>query len=208
MPAVIVTPPEEVYERFNTLKDNEIEEIACNDAYGVVIYISSDFGVPEIVVEMDDEPIYGESYIDADESKIEPGVWCEDTARRLYNTCLTSMVLDLLDGDYSSVRDDETSDYRNIDHEIDDREFELQDCAETFVYTATKDSVVHLSMKEEEEMVEDIKEKLLEYIARKYKIDIWRPMYLQDENGEEFLEEYPYTHLIFDEKDVDKIFDK
>lgn len=205
MPAVIITDPTGVYERFNDLKENEAEEIAYNNAYGVSIYIQSDFGVPEIVVEMDNEPIYSESYIDADESKVGPGAWCEDTASRIYDTCLTSMVLDLLDGDFSSVEDSGASDFRDIESEMEDREFELQDAVETLVYTATKDSTFSMTREQEEAMVEDVQEKVLEYIARKYKIDIWRPMYLVDDNGEEFLEEYPYTHLIFDEKDVDKV---
>lgn len=45
---------------------------------------------------------------------------------------------------------------------------------------------------------DDIKEHMLEYIARKHNLPIYRPMYLEDEDGKDFYSEYPYEQMIFD----------
>lgn len=198
---VISCPPGDVYELYCDIKDaNEMLELARNDAYGVVIYIGQTYNAPEFIVEIDEEPVYSENYCDC-EDDIEVAVWCREMAMKLYDTCLSAYVLDLLDGDISLEDEEE----RNIDTEIEDREFELDDTFDTVLYMALRDSGVSLSLDDEEKIKDDLKEKCLEYLARKYKIPIWRPMYLVGEDGEEFIEEYPYEHMIFDEKDVNKI---
>ena len=45
---------------------------------------------------------------------------------------------------------------------------------------------------------DDIKEHVLEYIARKHRLPIYRPMYLEGEDGKDFYSEYPYEEMIFD----------
>lgn len=211
MPAIISTPPNMVFELYQALERNgDREEIARNDAYSVVIFISREFDSPEFVVELDNDPIYSES-INDDEREIPPEVWCEERATKLFTLCLSYTVFELLedgpsygDEEYEPVysNDDETSELEDMMY---DREEELDDHLEGLLDIVTRYSGRCLSSKEERNIIDDSKDKLLEYLARKYQINIWRPMYLRDENGEVFMEEYPYGHLIFDEK-VDDIF--
>ena len=56
-----------------------------------------------------------------------------------------------------------------------------------------------------DDIVEDVKEHTLEYIARKHSIPIYRPMYLEGEDGEDFYSEYPYEEMIFE--DCNPIYD-
>ena len=51
------------------------------------------------------------------------------------------------------------------------------------------------------EVLDDLKDHFLEYMYRKHGFDIYRPMVLEDEDGTEFFEEYPYEHMVFDDED-------
>ena len=126
-------------------------ELARNDAYGVVIYIGQTYNVPEFIVEIDEEPVYSENYCDC-EDDIEVAVWCREMAMKLYDTCLSAYVLDLLDGDISF----EDAEERNIDTEIEDREFELDDTFDTVLYMALRDSGVSLSLDDEEKIKDEL----------------------------------------------------
>ena len=55
------------------------------------------------------------------------------------------------------------------------------------------------------DIVEDVKEHTLEYIARKHGMPIYRPMYLEGEDGTDFYSEYPYEEMIFE--DCNPIYD-
>ena len=50
-----------------------------------------------------------------------------------------------------------------------------------------------------EEIADDVKEHTLEYIARRHGLPIYRPMYLEDEDGKDFYSEYPYEEMIFED---------
>ena len=83
--------------------------------------------------------------------------------------------------------------------EMDSREYELSDAVENFIETA-------LNFEESEVLddviIEDCKEHFLKYLASKHGITgIYRPMILEDEDGEDFFTEYPYECLVFDEED-------
>ena len=56
-------------------------------------------------------------------------------------------------------------------------------------------------MVEHSEVYDDLKEHFLEYMARKWGLVIHRPMFLEDENGEEFYEDYPYDCIEFEDED-------
>ena len=48
---------------------------------------------------------------------------------------------------------------------------------------------------------EDCLDHFIEYIARKHKVDVYRPMYIQYEGEEAEYCEYPYDELEFDDED-------
>ena len=77
--------------------------------------------------------------------------------------------------------------------EIEAREFELSEATEIFVSSVVSDIEV------DPEVIEDCKEHFLEYMYRKFGLSIHRPMVLEDEEGEEFFEEYPYECMEFED---------
>lgn len=83
---------------------------------------------------------------------------------------------------------------------IDDRETELDAAVEDFLAVVLQTGGV-IADPTMDEIHDDVKEHFLEYLARKHKIDIYRPMNLVDEDGEEFFEEYPYECLEFEDED-------
>lgn len=80
------------------------------------------------------------------------------------------------------------------------REDELNEILYDFLWQITNDMDFVESNRID---VDDIKEDLLEHLARNHGIPVYRPMYLVDENGEEFFEEFPYEHMVFDDEDED-----
>ena len=56
-----------------------------------------------------------------------------------------------------------------------------------------------------DDAIVDVKEHMLEYMARKPGLLIYRPMYLEDEDGKDFYSEYPYEEMIFE--DCNPIYD-
>ena len=216
--AIIITPPEEVFDRFNCLERNgDMEEVARNDAYDVSIYIAMELGAPAFVVEICNEEVYREPFAEYEERlsdndyALDARLWCEAVAEDLYARCLSAEALDYLEGDpmYGDNSED-MLDYDTPQHdgydEYVDREYELDNAFDSILYTIIRNSETDLSTGREAVIIEDIKDKLIEYIARKYDINVWRPMTLVDDDGEDFIEEYPYSHLIYD-GEVEEIFD-
>ena len=92
------------------------------------------------------------------------------------------------------------SDEPEFDEEdvIEDRERELD-----MAFDALLEIVVEHQydlMMTYEDVIEDLKDLVCERLARKYNLDIYRPMILVDEDGEEFFEEYPYSVMIYDDE--------
>lgn len=190
----IIIEPSRVWGYFNShageLEDS-MHEIARNDEYGITIYVTDSGGketLPEIDVEADGVPVYSETAIsDRD---------CEKTVRGIYNKYLSDSVVSLLSEKYEPI---DTDDDEWRDYEIDSRELELDDAVQAFI-EATVEGAAYYDFYDEE-MFEDIKDHFLEYLARKWELPIRRPMVLEDENGAEFFEEYPYECMIFDDED-------
>ena len=82
---------------------------------------------------------------------------------------------------------------------IDEREDEIDAAVDDFLAVILQtngyeyDSAI-------DEIHDDAKEHFIEYLARKFKFEIYRPMYLEDENGEDFFEEYPYGCMEFEDE--------
>lgn len=81
--------------------------------------------------------------------------------------------------------------------EIAAREASLTDAVFNFLEEVCPEESAELFNMEE---IEDIKDHFLEYLARKYSMDIYRPMVLEDENGEEFYTDYPYDCMEYEDE--------
>lgn len=166
-----------------------MHRIAENQDYGVEVYVTagSKDKMPHIIVEMDEDQIYEES--------VKTALECEKVVAQVYDKYLTSKVIDVIseqDDDYKSVVRQE---------QIEDREYELDAAFYDLLVTVLEGYLDSTLMKDSDELCDDLKEHTLEYLYRKHGCSIRRPMYLEDEDGEEFFEEFPYECMIFDDED-------
>lgn len=183
------------FQKNRTDIEKEQHAIAENEEYGVVIYLTEEKGFPCIIATAD-----GYQY---EEITVTSESECENSADKMYEKYLTSKFL--LEGLDNSDDDESTEETLSLTEEekIDEREFELDDIM-TFVLDAVleEDATALLGNDEVEEICEDVKDHLLEYLYRKHGISVRRPMYLEDtDTGEDFFTEYPYDCMEFEDED-------
>ena len=176
------------------LEDHERKIAECPE-YGTEIYLTGENGYPCIVVYADDDMVYTEICVSPAD--------CKSVAQSIYNDYLTEKVLqkylDELDEEESDGCDDDQLAGRLVD--IEDREADLDMAVFDFVNTALDRLCIEEYMDESDEMCADVKDHFLEYLARKWGLPIYRPMYLVEEDGAEFYTEYPYECMEFDDED-------
>lgn len=184
MASKIIIEAEQVWDYFNTnfikLK-NAMHKIAEYEEYGIEIYITEASSLPRFVVEADSITLYEESVVNE--------VDCEITAKEIYDEYLTEKAIEKMLDDGSGISDEE--EFQNM--EIEERENELFaavfDCIDTFC-----DGVLaHYS--EMDEICEDLKDLICEYLYIKWGLEPRRPMILEYEDGSESYEEYPYSFM-------------
>lgn len=167
--------------------NNIMYDIASNDEYGTTVFVTkSSNGKYCISVEADDIEIYSDYICNEEEA--------EKTCKQVYNDYLTDraieLIMDIQSGDSLFAQEDE----------IELREEELTEFTLSFLMGILGGDT-YFDGVSLDEIVDDCKEHFLEYMARKHELAIYRPMILEDENGEEFFEEYPYDCMIFDDED-------
>lgn len=164
-----------------TILETRMETIAEDDEYGIEIFLSSTCGSPTITVMADDIQQY----------EITTDIFnLERVCKVVYDRYLDNAVSAL-----SEAPDSE----KDLQNDMDDRESELDAAIDDFLgvvlqsYGYDDGGVI-------DEIHDDVKEHFLEYLYRKYGVDIYRPMFLEDEDGEEFFEEYPYECMEFEDE--------
>lgn len=187
----IILQPDEVWDYFVEHEEECDEcmfEIASCSEYGTTVYLSrSSKGVGCISVEADDQEIYNEEIIDAEDAK--------KVVQKVYDDYLTDKVIEIL-SDFEPQEDDTLQDQED---EIEMREEELNNLIWDFVMGVYGGDTYADYL--DYEFLDDLKDHFLEYMYRKHGLDIYRPMVLEDEDGTEFFEEYPYEHMVFDDED-------
>ena len=96
---------------------------------------------------------------------------------------------------YDDATDEEEED-EYIQARIEDQETALDDAIYTFIDAASNGSVLNLS----DEEVADIKDHFCEYLYRKHGIDVYRPMFLENEDGKDEYFDYPYEEMEFEDE--------
>lgn len=188
----IILQPDEVWDYFVEHEEECDEcmfEIASCSEYGTAVYLSRESkGIGCITVEADDQEVYSEGIIDAEDAKM--------TVQKVYDNYLTDKVIEIL-SDFEPQEDDTLQDQED---EIAMREEELDSLIWDFV-TGVFGGEIYADFDCTEEVLDDLKDHFLEYMYRKHGFDIYRPMVLEDEDGTEFFEEYPYEYMEFDDED-------
>ena len=182
----IAIQPHELWDYYKEKKDDlrtSMHRVASNSDYGVEIYITVGDEWPEIVVYVDGEEEFSEILVGSS--------YCWKTAEEIYEKFLTSKAMDSFGDDESQEEDELIA--------IEEREQELDDAVRQF-YLAVIGGEPYYDGDDMEEMLEDLKERFLEYMAREWEVPIFRPMRMEDiETGEEFYEEYPYECMEFED---------
>lgn len=179
----IILEPSEVWGYFqrNAGKlQSSYHLIASNDEYGAEIYVSADsYGEAQIIAELDGDRMETTVVSNAEE--------CEKVCHSVYDDYLTP----------SAVSTATQAEDKEIDREflIEAREQELDDATYNFLMDVLEEYQDNM-----DELVETAKEHFLEFMAREMKLPIYRPMHLEDEDGEEFFSEYPYENMIYDDE--------
>ena len=171
------------FQAHKTELENSEQIIAENEELGVEISLTSEKGIPCFVVTADGYQYAEERAISAED--------CKETVEDLYEEFLTNKFFE-----------DEEYKHSRLDQEdmISEREMELDDAILTLLYALYEDLDMSFKVKIDE-ICEDLKDHILEYLYKKHGISVRRPMVLEDEEtGEDFFEEYPYEHMIYDEE--------
>lgn len=194
----ILVAPEDVWGYFEeNMRDLEesMLEIAENAEYGVTVFLMNDHGFPGIVVEADGTMAYGDFVTTPKD--------CADTVSEIYENFLSSKAVENLSNVDTPTDEDEQYSLFDLEDEIEMRELEIEDALWAFLDSVTN-TCASLEMIDTDAEFEDIKEHFLEYLGRVHGLPVHRPMFLTDEDGTEFFEEYPYEYMIFDDDPVSK----
>lgn len=167
-------------------------DIAENQDCGIVIELSTSGDYPEITVFADDDEIERIlAYGPAD---------CNAAVLEAYEDYITGNAQTKLAAYYKFHEDEqdaeeeeETAEYARK-CQIDDREEELK----TAVYDLLTTVFTDTDIPELDAVTDEATEILLRVLYQKYKYPIYRPMVLEDDAGEFFVE-YPYEHMVFEE---------
>lgn len=192
----IVFTASEVWDFFQENKTallTQLVKIAENPETEIVVYLTSERKgseiLPSISVYLEDAEFYTEEAVNQRD--------CEQTVIKIYYEYLdTARLIDHL------TRDDEEE--SDIYQQIDDREKELSMLVDDFVYDMLGYSLsTEFGVSQAEKIKADLLDHICEYLYQVHEVSVFRPMVLEDENGEDFISEYPYEDMEYDERVVD-----
>lgn len=200
MEGEIFVTPEEMWSYFqekkNVLMSGNMIGVARNETAGIEVFIEYNNGHPLFSVYIDDEFEYSEMAMDE--------VDCRYTVGRIYDDYIHNYIRNYIGRELDEIiMDDEKEDYpvstMAIEDEIYERDLELDDAIADFLEVVLRNSTYsYLSFADDE--LQDMKDHFLEYLARKYDVDIYRPMFLEGENGTEEFFEYPYGEISYEDE--------
>jgi len=155
--------------------------LAERKEFGVEVWLMDDQGFPYVMVVADDEDLEAETILTAKD--------CAETVSMFYDTYLSdSYMHDVVD----EVEEYSTSDMVDM---IEERESEL----DTAVWDMLEIIVQNIAAVSEDpdKLCEDIKDHICEYLFKKHKISVYRPMFLECEDGTDEFFKFPYDEMDF-----------
>lgn len=182
----------DVWNYFKQHKDElrtSVHIIAENEEYGISITLTEENGTPLFEVTADD--------YQCEEERVFTETECLNVAKRLYDEYLT--------GEFVKECADDSSLLEQEDM-ISERETELDDAIIQLLDAVIEDDsicVLQSNGIDLDDLCDDLKDHILEYLARKHKLAscIRRPMIMEDEDENEFFEEYPYECMIYEDEE-------
>ena len=173
----------DVWDFFHEHKMRESYKLlGCNDPYGIEVYLTSQEDMRSIVVTADGDEIYSEEAVSERD--------CRDTVQKIYNKYLSDEVLTVF------FDDDEDFEGMMLEDTMEQRELELSDAVITMAEVFAEG---HLDKVDDiDELAEVLKDLIAEFLYTEYGLSCYRPMFLEDELGNEEYVEFPYPELDLD----------
>ena len=179
--------PKEAWEFFEQHKESLFGNklvIAENEDYGAEVFMTIEYELPKILVYLGGVAYHEEIAVSEED--------CRKVLEEIYQDYLTGKILD--NEDYEEFSKAQIEDL------IEEKESEFDEAVIYLIGLAIGEDIEFLG-EDADEIVEDVKDHILEYMARKHGLAIQRPMMLEDENGEEFYAEFPYECMEFEDED-------
>lgn len=189
---IIHYEPQEVWDIFDAdLASAEIL-IAENPETGVEIFVThqdKDPMRPSIRVLIDNALLYAEDCISQND--------CTQTVRKFYYEYLDpGRLIDHLEFGCDDEDDEDLYSQHMKDLEIEEREDDLNMLFDDFLEDVLSVPLSDL-VDDPDKVRDDVKEHMLEYLYRKWGVSVYRPMWLEEDDGTEFFEEHPYGCMVF-----------
>ena len=195
---VIDVQASEIWEYFEEnkfrLKDH-MHRIAKNDEYGVEIYLTNDDGNPSFLIAADGTEIYSVTAVDQKS--------CESLVKEIYDNYLTYKLFEKLSEDKDSKDDEEEEltqeqlEAMEIEFREDDMNYAVKDMLDVFLggggVADYFDNV--------DDICEELKDIICELLYCKYRIEPYRPSYVEYDDGTVKYEEYPYSEIELEHED-------
>lgn len=200
----ILIEPEDCWDYFLEHKEDLVLEehiIGQDKDYGIEICMASDLDMPRFTVYLDGDTIHEDYVVYAATAPQE----CTDIVSEIYSDYLDDIESTLqkeIDKQIMEQADDQEWDalieHYDQEEEIKLQESQINDSVEELLDLLC-DGFARESFTPKE--FEDIKDHICEYVARKHKKKVYRPMYLEGEDGKDFYTKFPYENMIFDDPD-------
>lgn len=178
-------PAEEVWDIFQYQIRRMPDEpllVGESDTTDVSIAVFNDDGIPYVIVYRDDEEVFGENaFSKTDLESVISHAW-----EVFFKASEEKEMIDSWEEEREAVEQFEEIEYREDELDIAVMEF----------LDVVMDGEAPPFNEESAKMYADIKEHFLEYVYKKHGLSPRRPMFLEDENGEDFYTEYPYPCMI------------
>ena len=184
----IIIEAQDVWGYFEDNKEKlatSMEMIASNIDYGTEIYLSEEEDYPMLIAMVDDD-------VDCEELILNERD-CYETVTRFYENYISSGAFNALVGEETSVLS--TSEEMDL---IEERELKIDDA----VYSLMNVLVPNLFdiNDDPDEIYEDLKDHICEYLYKQYGFSVYRPMYLECEDGTDEFCEFPYEEMEFEDE--------
>lgn len=172
----ILVQPEDLWSYYHEHKSTMQyvpEVIASDDSLGVEVLLSAYGEYATVTVLVDNETVFEQDIFSSDEA--------EEVAREAYA---------FLEDD-----GDEVSEMLAID----DRETELDQAVYDLLEVVVQDAETLIPAEMRDEAYERIKDLVCETLYKEFGVSVYRPMYLEDDDGVTSYEEFPYEEMDFDD---------
>lgn len=181
---MIYIQPADVWEYYQEHEKelcSSMKIIAERNDFGVEIFLTQTSCLPCVMVTIDNEEATAEVVRNEKE--------CAEIVSEFYDEYLSDDFLSELISDSDDYTIPEQLDL------IDEREAELDEAVymllDTFIQITQFDGNA-------DDLCDDIKEHLCEYLFREHNISVYRPMYLECEDGTDEFSEFPYDEMEFE----------